>query len=603
MEKLNALRKSRRTNKWKVLDQSFFSIFITFSLIELTHVGAGLIDGLIVSRFLSAESMAAVGIAHPVFSIAGIFGGMFATGMQSMCTKELGRGNVSGFNRLFSTTLFLGTAFSAGLTLLLFAAAEPLAALLGATGEGAQLAAPAARYFRGILIGLPALIMDGVLSSAVQMDSGRKRVMKAALFSSALNILLDLAVIFLHLGIFGIGLATAVSRYCSAGYLLLHLRGKDAMLRVVAPHTTVRETLQLLSCGTEKALRRLSNVIRPVLMNRMILFYGGAAAMAAMSIETNLNDFSGFFAVGLADATALLVGVLYGEMNEDGIHESVKADLRCCAVFCGAVCLLFWVLARPIAKLYIPEEGKLLDMTVFAVRMIALQAPLSGILHPRISYLQAAAHIKNMQLLTILSKLVYVILSAFLLGIAFGAYGILASYLVSDFLSLMTVRLYYSIRTRKPFPELKHYLDLPGDFRRKPGDIIDLDVRSLEDVALTSEQIRLFCKGHRIDDAIGFKAALCFEELASNIILHGFPRCKKDPGIDLRVVYDPKELIVRIQDNCPSFNVELQIARSICDNAAAPEEKLGLRLLGGMGTGIRYVHSLEMNNLILRFPI
>ena len=173
-------------------------------------------------------------------------------------------------------------------------------------------------------------------------------------------------------------------------------------------------------------------------MNKLIIFYGGAMAMTAMSVNNNVSDFTRFFAVGLADATALQVGILFGEMNEEGIHESVKCALRHCALFCGCICMLFLIFARPIAKFYISEDGELLDMTVFAIRMIALQAPLGGILQPRITYLRAIQHTKNMQFLTIASKLIYVILAAFVLGVTFGVYGILASFLASDCLSLLT---------------------------------------------------------------------------------------------------------------------------------------------------------------------
>ena len=34
-----------------------------------------------------------------------------------------------------------------------------------------------------------------------------------------------------------------------------------------------------------------------------------------------------------------------------------------------------------------------------------------------------------------------------------------------------------------------------------------------------------------------------------------------------------------------------------------PDEKLGLRILGGMASNIRYVHTLETNNVILKFPV
>lgn len=61
-----------KSNRWLVLDQSFFAMFITFSMIELANAGAGMIDGLIVSNFLDNEAMAAAGIAHPIFTICGM---------------------------------------------------------------------------------------------------------------------------------------------------------------------------------------------------------------------------------------------------------------------------------------------------------------------------------------------------------------------------------------------------------------------------------------------------------------------------------------------------------------------------------------------------
>ena len=603
MNYLAKLLKGKNSDRWKVLNQSFYSMFITFSLIELTHVGAGLIDGLVVSNFLSAQSMAAAGVAHPIFSIAGVFGGMFATGMRTMCTKELGRGDVAGFNRIFSMTMYLGTLFSVAVTIILFVAARPLAIILGASGKGVELASLAAQYLRGVLLGLPAIIITGSLVSAIQLDSGRKRVMVASILCSALNIVFDFIAVATHMGMFGIGLATAVAQYLEVAYLLLHFRTKDCMITFAPLKTNIKEILQLMSYGSEKAVRRLSNVVKPIFMNKLIIFYGGTIAMTAMSVQNSVTDFTAFFAVGLADTIALMVGVFYGEINELGIQQSVKCALRYCNIFCGGICVLFLVLARPIAMLYIVEEGELLDLTVFAIRMIALQAPMDGILRSWITYLQATVHIRNMQILTIISKLVYVVFSAFVLGYAFGAYGILASYLVSSFLSLLTMRLYYTFKLRKGIPDLSDYLDLPEHFTMEPGDVIDLDVRDTEDVSVTSEQIRLFCKGHKIKDSIGFKAAVCYEELTSNIVLHGFPKCKKDPGIDLRLVYNPKELVIRIQDNCPAFNVERQIAMAVNDGTLNPEEKLGLRVLGGMADDIKYVHSLETNNVILRFPL
>ena len=599
--KKDTLLSNKPVNPWLVLDQAFFALFVTFSLIELAHIGAGLIDGLIVSNYLDANAMAALGIAHPIFSISGIFAGMFAAGMQTLCTRALGRGDLETFNRLFSAVMILGTVFSLALAVLLFLSARPFAVFLGASGNGASLAGPAAQYLRGVGIGMPGLIMTGVFAAAIHMDSGRKRVMIAAIICSVMNVILDLAAIFLHLGLFGIGLATSLGWYLQFGLLSLHFLSKNRMLRFVPLRTDLKEVLTLLSCGTEKALRRLGNILRPVLLNKLIIFYGGTLAMTSMSVQNSLSDFSKLFAVGLADATALLVGVLFGEKNVEGIDESGRCVSRNCIRFCGAVCILFLIFARPIAKLYISEEGELLNMTVFAVRMIALQAPLYGFLRYRIAYLQAINRTRDMQLLSVLSTVIYVLLTAAALGAIFGKYGILACFPVSDFLSLATVWAYYSIKTRKLLPSKSDYQALPENFQLSPGDVILLDIRDEDDVSLVSEQIQMFCKGHGIDEKSGYEAAICFEELAVNIIRYGFPKCKKQPGINLRLVYDPKELILRLQDNCPPFNVEREIAMAISKGIADPAENLGLRVLGSLGPNIRYVHSLETNNVILCF--
>jgi Na+-driven multidrug efflux pump len=84
--------------------------------------------------------------------------------------------------------------------------------------------------------------------------------------------------------------------------------------------------------------------------------------------------------------------------------------------------------------------------------MFALEAPLYGLLRLRIAYLQAVNRNRDMQLLSVLSILIYIVLAAAVLGAVFGAYGILAAFPVSDFLSLATVWACCSFKTRKLLP-------------------------------------------------------------------------------------------------------------------------------------------------------
>ena len=172
-------------NRWSMVDQSFLSLFITFSLIEFTNRGSGIIDGLFVSNYLDADSMASVGIAKSIYSFIGIVSGLLAVGMQSRCTHELGKGDIKDFNRIFSAVFYVSVVVSLIFGIAVFFGAEPMAVLMGASGNGATLVKNAADYLRGIAIGIPSTIIAMVLSVACQIDSAKERVRKSTLRACA----------------------------------------------------------------------------------------------------------------------------------------------------------------------------------------------------------------------------------------------------------------------------------------------------------------------------------------------------------------------------------------------------------------------------------
>ena len=49
-------KKAPKSNRWAIIDQTFLSLMITCSIIELTNRGAGIVDGLLVSNFMDAKS-------------------------------------------------------------------------------------------------------------------------------------------------------------------------------------------------------------------------------------------------------------------------------------------------------------------------------------------------------------------------------------------------------------------------------------------------------------------------------------------------------------------------------------------------------------------
>ncbi len=595
------MKKKIKSTRWKLVDNMFRSLLFTGAVIEFSQVGAAFIDGIIISRFLGPEAMAGEGIAYPIFPIIGVVSGMIATGMQVTCSQLIGRGKVKDINQFFSASVILGAIMSLLIAIPTLIFAKPFAVLLGASGTAKSIVAPASQYLFGIGVGIPPLIMVAILTPAIQIDSGRKQIQRGAVICSIADIVFDLLAVYLKLGILGIGLATAFAYYINFAYICLHFRKKDRMLHFVKPKLKAKEFFGMLSNGTEKATRRLINVIRPMVLNTLIISYGGAMAMSALSIRNNLDGLAGVMGTGITSAVSLLTGLFYGEVNKEAISEVKSYQWKSTAVIYSVVCAFFVVFSKMIAKIYVPESGELLDMVNFAIIILGLQTGLNTLVMARINYLQAIIKKVNMNVFIFISNLVMIVLSAFILGKFFGVYGILSSFLVSDLMSLAAIYIFYQIKCRKFFIGKSNLLSLPDYFELHPGDVISLDIRDIDDVAFTSEQIQLFCKGHKYESRIAYQSSLTFEEIASNIIRYGFPmNKKKDPIIDLRVVALEDSLIMRIRDDCPHFDITKRIAE-INEDDSDPVSNLGIRITSKTAKNITYTHAFDTNNITITY--
>lgn len=590
-------------HRWAITDKMFFSLFLTGTIIEFSQVGAGFIDGLIISRFLGSEAMAAQGIVQPIYSVLGIISGLLAVGMEVRCAQSIGRGNRDEFSRFFSVTVYVGAIVSLVTMVIIISFAKPFTALLGASGNASELVDAASKYLIGVGIGIPPLIMTAILAPAFQLDSGRRTVQTGALLGAVTNVIMDLIVVKMRMGIFGIGLSTAVSFYVNMLVQCTHFLKKERMLHFVKPNVPIKVFTQMLANGGEKAIKRLANTIRPIILNTIIIAYGGTAAMSALSVRNNFSSFVEIFGAGIAAAVSLLVGVYYGEINEEAIDEVESYGRKLIFIFSGSICVLLLIFARSVAGLYIKEEGAILDMTTFGIRMLALQNPFQALISSRIKYLQAIHRKLNMNLLIFGSKLVFVLIASFVLGRIFGVYGILACYTASDVLSLLAIYIMYLAKTRKVIPTRREFLNLPKDFYLGPGDFISLDIRDMDDVSLASEQIMMFGRGHKVNRRTAYFAALCFEELAANVVEYGFPKNRSaHPIIDLRVVITDTKFVIRMCDDCPQYDITKQIAVANAEDAD-PTQNIGIRIVSTLASNINYMHAFETNSLIISFNL
>ena len=127
-------------------------------------------------------------------------------------------------------------------------------------------------------------------------------------------------------------------------------------------------------------------------------------------------------------------------------------------------------------------------------------------------------------------------------------------------------------------------------------DRLDITVRSMEEVVLVSRKVQNFCTEKGIDSRRSYLAALMVEEMAGNIVLHGFSKDRKQHSVDLRIAWKNQDLILRIKDDCIPFDPSER--RKI----VTPEDitkNIGIRMVFSMAKEIQYQNILGMNALTI----
>ena len=155
----------------------------------------------------------------------------------------------------------------------------------------------------------------------------------------------------------------------------------------------------------------------------------------------------------------------------------------------------------------------------------------------------------------------------------------------------------YALLSRRRLPRsLDEWLFLKDDFGAADGDRLELPIGGLSDVTRTSAQVQAFCKAHGTSCRTAYYAALSLEEMAGNVVNHGFSRDRRAHYINCRVVYTSQGILLRIKDDCPPFN-PLEWMEMVAPQD--PFRNIGIRMVHRLARDVSYQNLLGLNVLTI----
>lgn len=332
-----------------------YSLIVSFALpLLLSQVFQQLYntaDSLIVGQFLGTEALAAVSSSGSViFLLTSFFDGT-AMGAGVIISRYFGAGDNERASRAIHTNLAFGIVSGILLTAvgILFTPT-----LLGWMNTDLDVMPKAVEYFRYYFCGALSLILYNICRGIMSALGDSRRPLYYLIFSSILNVLLDLLFVgVFHWGVWSAAVATVVSQTASVVLCLMYLlRRKDAFrveLKRIRLHSDMlKEIVRYgLPSGVQNSVIALANVI---VLSQINSF--GKFATAAFGSHAKIEGFAFMPIVSFNMAITTFIGQNLGAKQYDRARKGARFGICTAIVLAETIGLIYYFLAPLLIKAF-----------------------------------------------------------------------------------------------------------------------------------------------------------------------------------------------------------------------------------------------------------
>jgi len=339
--------------------------------------------------------------------------------------------------------------------------------------------------------------------------------------------------------------------------------------------------------------------LRVYCFNQMFLSLGGTDAVAVYSIVSVPGDILYRVGQGSGDVALTIASLLFEEEDRRSLVELVRVMVRySLLLICGAV-LVTCATAPWIISLYLGGDSHVFEGAVTALRLFSVSFIPSCIVCVFEHYFQGIRHLKITHLLVVCNGFALTTSMGWIFGKLLGLNGIWYGIITGQVATFLVISLYVWKKARKVALSAEVYSCLDSGFGADPGDILDFTVTDRFGATAASEKMRVFFLGKGVRARESMLVSLCTEEIAMNILAHGFTADHRKHTLEIRTVHKRDRLTLHFRDDCVLFD---PTAYAALHRSSGPDH-IGLRMVMHMVDEAVYVNSLGLNTLFLTVRI
>lgn len=557
---------------------------------SMTFTISGLISSLLAGVYISGKTIAAIGIAMPVFMMINSVISACGMGSGLLFASEMGRGRKENANRAFSCGATVGILLGIIACFACVAFGKPLVVLFGA-GTDSELITAGANY----LAVVSATLFMGPFSMGITSILRVLGKHKVAMIGSFADIIISALVSWVlvantDLGIVALALSRVVTSAGLSIYNLLALRGTGVKWKLY--RHSIKEAAELFKLGLPSSTDFFASSLSRGVVNNLLTMHLGPMAIAVMSVANSVYSLFQTLLGSIAHTAAPAFGVLNGMRDKSGL----KAVLTSCFKIATPAILLsvvvFYFGMPAVIGLY-NKSGVDTTLITAGVWIMIAFCPVRLLSVVVTDFFESTGRFKRAIFNGIMPDSVMQPLLMIVLLPIMGYTGLWLSVGLGYVVYLVIDYIIACIRQKTFIHSLEDYMDLDEEINNHTAQL-DIAIKNQnEQITGISERIYSFLEGTGLDKKKAHHTALCLEELAVDMTEHSKLQVKKAEtfveNFDIKMFVEDGEVSLMIRSVGKHYN---PLAKEV---DPYDPSGIGIRIVQKLAKKIEYSYVLEMN--------
>ncbi len=322
-------------------------------------------DTVIVGRFVGEGALAAVGSTGTVMFLIMGFAVGITSGFSIPTSQFFGAGDEKGVKDTIGTGTLLTLIIAVLMTIFSSLMVDKLLVMMNTPADILQ---DARSYLSVICNGLSACILYNLFSGYLRAVGNSQAPLFFLVFSSVLNIVLDLVLILnFHMGVAGAALATVLSQGISAVLCVIYIVLKVKILVPERDQWRIKMHIaaKQMKMGIPMALQFAITASGTMIMQTAINLFG-STAVAAFTAASKVQNLLTQGMLSMGQTMATYCGQNYGKGDLERLKTGVKRAVQVEIIYSLLAAALFYLLLPNMVALFFSGDAGIAELLPWA---------------------------------------------------------------------------------------------------------------------------------------------------------------------------------------------------------------------------------------------